>query len=138
MLGTSSVPIEKAVILVGWIRRETQQTSSSEGDPDEWMKDGLLSANWVQLEAEDFVNAALLAAITSEDESTGDYASSLRGLSRSSSCAQRASYALGQELSCNAACETFALQLKKLLGRDVHDWIAAGWFVVIIPRLVCN
>jgi hypothetical protein len=106
VLGSSSVPTEKAVLLVGWLRpsRDDILWNSDDNEDDEWMKEGLLSANWVQVEAEDFVNAALLAAIVRVDESVGDAASSLRGLSRSSSCAQRASYALGQELSCNAVC----------------------------------
>jgi hypothetical protein len=95
ILGSSSVVYEKAVLLVGWMRPENPQDLLEE-EHDEWTKDGLLSANWVQLEAEDFVNAALLAAISAEDESAGDYATSLRGMSRSSSCAQRASYALGK------------------------------------------
>jgi Mg2+ and Co2+ transporter CorA len=95
-------------------------------DSDIWEKDGNLNANWIVYESKDKVIESLLQAIKTVDEYKGDLDQHVKGLSRSTSCAQRASYILTQELSCHASCETFAMQIKKLLGRDVDLWIQEG------------
>ena len=62
ILGTSSVPLEKVVLLVGWV--------SPHGDDEEdiWQKDGTLNAKWIDDELESFVREALVSAIVVVDE----------------------------------------------------------------------
>lgn len=122
ILGSSADKGEKVVLLVGWMSSDVRL--ADDDDADVWKKDGTLNADWVNTDAEDKTLELLTTAIASVDD-CALVKDAIRGLSRSSSCAQRASYSLGQESSCNASCETFTVQIKKLLGRPVGEWLAA-------------
>lgn len=121
VLGTSSVPFEKALLLVGWMNAAE---GNEEDDADVWKKDGTLNADWTSAETDDKVLELLISAIATVDESIPSRA--IKSMSRSTSCAQRASYSLGQEVTCNASCETFAVQVKKLLGKNSSIAISNG------------
>ena len=181
IVSNSTVPIEKIVLLFGWINAVTASHGAAVDD-DVWKKDGNLRADYIG-EVENKAFEALVNAIGEVDEFTGlsfhpsiyvylsiylyiyissfflscpcippflsclqlfctdvirnylslhspnigshDGNSTLKGMTGSSSCAARASWILGQESSCHASCETICLTAKKLLGREVNDWIQA-------------
>ena len=112
VLGTSSIPFEKAILLVGWINGVDGEEYD---ESDVWKKDGNLNAEWNSQGADGKVLDLLVTAIASVDE-IADLKDAIKTMSRSTSCAQRAAYSLGQEISASASCETFSVMVRKLLG----------------------
>lgn len=113
---------EKFVILVGYKVDSLLNVHES----DVWVKDALLEHNWSS--GSDDICGLIAKAIRKADSSVGDGSvsetkCSFKGWSRASSCAQRASYILGQEEGCHVSCEVFCMTHLKLLGRDAGDWI---------------
>ena len=95
------IKLEKSVLLVGWIS-EKRATDSA------WLKDGNLSHKWS--EEIDFIEKSIWQALCEYDKQNGfengcDDRLSPKGYSRGSSCAQRASYLLGEEETCHGACD---------------------------------
>ena len=68
IVSNSTVPIEKAVLLFGWINTSALNTTSV--DVDIWEKEGNLRADWIS-EVENASFEALANAICEVDEITG-------------------------------------------------------------------
>lgn len=106
----------KIVLLVGWL------SQIKEDDKNEWEMDGYLSHSWTEIS--DRIEDALFYAIDEVDGNV-DKTSTSRGLSRASSCAQRASHLLQAEKTSHAVADVFCFQIPGKSKPKDTEWLDA-------------
>ena len=105
----------KIILLVGWL-------SDAEHE-DEWSIDGHLSHTWSV--TADVIEKELWEAIDAIDGASDGARDTVRGLSRASGCAQRATHLLQMEPSCHCVTDVICFQLKKKSRPKDMAWLNA-------------
>lgn len=115
----------KAVLLVGWLSKVFECT-------EVWLNEQAQQTCHTVDETSAEVESAMFRALfTWENKlsSVQDIAANTtidrpKGFSRGSSCLQRTAQIFGTESTCHSQADTFAFQMKPLIGITVDDWVA--------------